>query len=301
MSNITDISGGYGSQTTEIYLKRVLAGNVESVRRRLSAALERLGYDVIEEEPALLGRRGAKGWGTWGGSADVLDYAMTLVIRLKPIGMYATCATFDYIIRHPWLSRGDKEVLIREAEAITALASVRAADKICAACGTESTVDSRFCRQCGAPMTSEQAELDVLRMTAEATAGHASVVTSAVMLMITNLLTLVTFIVIGTGVAGVQGLWALAAIGGGIGFLNLLVTLCAWKRLNRALRSKVEERQALPIRKAQELTTVDVGALPPQRAGMSITDGTTQLLGTQGEERESVPVNRDSRDTGAIN
>jgi hypothetical protein len=83
MSNFTDISGGYGSQTTEIYLKRVLAGNVESVRTRLSAALERLGYDVIEEEPALLGRRGAKGWGTWYGSADVLDYAMTHAVCLE--------------------------------------------------------------------------------------------------------------------------------------------------------------------------------------------------------------------------
>jgi hypothetical protein len=154
-------------------------------------------------------------------------------------------------------------------------------------------------------MTSEQAELDVLRMTAEARAGHTSVVTSAVMLMVTNLLTLVTFIIIGTGIVDAKGLWALATIGGiiigGIGFLNLLVTLFTWKRLNRALRSKGEERQALPRRKAQELTTVEVGALPPQRAGMSVTEGTTELLVTQGEEREAVPINRDSRDTGAIN
>jgi hypothetical protein len=141
----------YRSHSTEIYLKRVLAGNSESVRSRLSAALERLGYDVIEEEPALLARRGAKGWGRWGGSANLLDYAMTLVIRLKPVGTYATRATFDYNIKHPSVSRGEEEVLIREVEAITALASVRPADNICSACGTESRGDSRFCRQCGAP------------------------------------------------------------------------------------------------------------------------------------------------------
>jgi hypothetical protein len=307
MSNFAHMGDIYGSQSTEIYLKRVLAGNSESVRKRLSTALERLGYDVIEEEPALLARRGAKGWGIWGGSADVLDYAMTLVIRLKPIGTYATRATFDYTIKHPWLSRGEKEVLTREAEAITALASVRAADNICGACGTESTGDSRFCRQCGAPMTSEQAELDVLRMTAEARAGHTSVVTSAVMLMITILLTLVTFIIIGTGAAGAHWLWALAAIGGvtgGIGFLNLWVTLCAWKRLNSALRAKGEERQALPIRTAPEITQVEAEAFPHQLAGMSVTEGTTELLGgldRQSEEREAAPINRNSRNAGEIN
>ncbi len=305
MSNFTEIGGGYGSQTTEIYLKRVLAGNIESVRTRLSAALERLDYDVIEEEPALLGRRGAKGWGTWYGSADVLDYAMTLVIRLKPIGAYATRATFDYTIRHPWLSGGEKEVLTREAEAIIALASVRAADKICTACGTESTGDSRFCRQCGAPMTSEQAELDVLRMTAEVRAGHTSVVTSAVMLVITNLLMLITPIIIGTGVIGPEDSLVLAIISSvifiGLGFLNILVTRFAWQRLNRALRSKGEDRQALPIRNAQELATVEAAALPSQRSGTSITEGTTELLGMQGEERDVLPTNRDSRDTGAMN
>jgi ABC-type multidrug transport system fused ATPase/permease subunit len=301
MSNFTDIGLGYDSQTTEIYLKRVLAGNIESVRTRLSATLERLGYDVIEEEPALLGRRGTRGWGTWYGSADVLDYAMTLVIRLKPIGPYATRATFDYSIRHPWLSRGDKEVLVCEAEAITALASVRAADKICAACGTESTGDSRFCRQCGMPMTSEQAELAVLRMTAETRAGHTSVVTSAVMLMITTLLSLVASIIIGTGIGWI-GTPALAIVSV-ISFLSLWLTLCAWKRLNRALGPKREERQALPIAipRAQELSTVEVAAISSQRAGLSVTEGTTELFAAKGKEREAAPINQDSRDTGAIN
>lgn len=180
MSDFVDVSGGYGSQTTEIYLKRELVGSVESVSARLIAALERLGYDVIEDQPAILGRRGARGWGTWWGSADVLDYSMTLVIRLKPIGDHSTRATFDYKVSHPWLSKGDKEVVSREVEAITALATMRSADKLCAACGTEAMDDSRFCRRCGAPMTAEQTELDVLRMAAETRAGHTSVVTSTI-------------------------------------------------------------------------------------------------------------------------
>jgi hypothetical protein len=300
-----DIYGLSGS--TEIYLKRVLAGNSESVRKRLTAALERLGYDVIEEEPALLARRGAKGWGMWGGSADVLDYAMTLTIRLKPTGANSTRATFDYNIKHPWLSQGDKEILTREAEAITALASVRAADNICGTCGTESTGDSRFCRQCGAPMTSDQAELDILRMSAEARAGHTSVASSAFLAGITTLLTIIAIVIIGTGAGGAHILKILTAIGvlsGGIGLLNLLVTRFAWKRLNNALRLKGEERQSLPIRTAPEITGSEADVSHQELAGMSVTEGTTRLLDEpvgHSEERYEAPVVRDDRKAGEFN
>jgi hypothetical protein len=299
----------YGiSGTTEIYLKRVLAGNSESVRRRLAAALERLGYDVIEEEPALLARRGARGWGMWGGSADVLDYAMTLTIRLKPTGANATRATFDYSIKHPWLSKGDKEILTREAEAITALASVRAADNICGACGTESTGDSRFCRQCGAPMTSDQAELDVLRMSAEARAGHTSLASSAVMAAITTLLTILTLVVIGTGAGGPKLLMLLTIIGilsSSIGFLNLVLMQFGLKRLKNALRLKGEERQSLPLRTATEITKrLEADASHRELAGMSVTEGTTRLLDGpvgQPEERETEPAVRESGKAGEFN
>lgn len=37
-------------QNTEHYSKRVLIGNVASVRARLSAVLERLDYDFIDDE-----------------------------------------------------------------------------------------------------------------------------------------------------------------------------------------------------------------------------------------------------------
>ncbi len=47
----------YG-QNTEIYLKRVLTGDAESVRLRLAAALERVGYDIVEDEPHMQGRLG---------------------------------------------------------------------------------------------------------------------------------------------------------------------------------------------------------------------------------------------------
>lgn len=300
MSDFMDVSGGYGSQTTEIYLKRVLVGNVESVSAHLSVALEQLGYDVIEEEPALRARRGAQGWGTWWGSADILDYATTLVIRLKPIGAHSTRATFDYTIMHPWLSKGEKEVLTREAEAITALATVHAADKVCAACGTEAMDDSRFCRRCGAPMVSGQAELEVLRLAAEARAGHTSVVTSAMLSLASIATAIFAWIAVAaTGPLDPTAVWVLIGVVGMIGLLNFSVGWCAWGRLNRALKPKREEKRLTGIGDVSALPGDKDAALPPRRVGMSVTEGTTELLNTPQRELQSVRIKR-GNNTGEI-
>ena len=299
MSDFVDVSG-YGSQTTEIYLKRELVGSVESVSARLIAALERLGYDVIEDQPAILGRRGARGWGTWYGSADVLDYSMTLVIRLKPLGDHSTRATFDYKVSHPWLSKGDKDVVSREAEAITALATMRSADKLCAACGMEAMDDSRFCRRCGAPMTAEQTELDVLRMTAETRAGHTSVVTSTMLSLVSILIALLGVVAIAVkGSLSLKGFWGWIGFLGVISLCNFFVGWCAWGRLNSALRHKRTEQRLSPISDAQTLPGTEATALPPGRA-MSVTEGTTELLNSRQREQEAVPVKRRSN-TSAIN
>lgn len=303
MSDFMDVSG-YGSQTTEIYLKRVLAGNIESVRGRLGLALERLGYDVLEEEPALHGRRAARGWGVWYSSADVFDYPMTLVIRLKSAGEHSTHATFDYTIKHPWLSQGEKEVLTREAEAIVALATTRAAEKVCTACGTEATDDSRFCRRCGAPMTSEQAELDVLRMAAETRAGHTSVVTSAILSLSTIAIALITWLVfLKKGAVTTKGLWLVIGLMSVITVFNFLVGRFAWQRLNAALASKREGTRTLPGRRAQTLPGVEPAALPPRHlthSMHSVTEGTTELLNTQTKEPEPLHLRRGG-DTNAVN
>jgi hypothetical protein len=301
---VTDAGSGFSSDTTEIYLKKVLAGNIESVRVRLIAALERLGYDIIDEEPVIIGRRGARGWATWYGSADVLDYAMTLSIRLKSIGAQSTRATFDYVIKHPWLSRGEKEVLAREAEAITSLATVRAAEKVCASCATEATDDSRFCRRCGAPMTSEGAELEVFHMAAEARAGHTSVVTSAMLSLGSLAITLFAWLVLAIrGSVTPKLMGALMVLTGLLALFNFYVGLCAWGRLNRALKSKGKQ-QTIHAAGTPALPTHETHALPPAHTpGVSVVEGTTELLTPheQPRERVGVPLNRERGDTGPIN
>jgi hypothetical protein len=120
-------------QATEIYIKKVLAGNVNDVRLRVIAAMEAMGYDVIEDEPNVIGRRGSKGWGTWYASADVLEYAATLTVRLKPVSENSTRATFDYLIKHPMLNKGEKEIVVQEAKTIAALSKNRRLKK-CVRC-----------------------------------------------------------------------------------------------------------------------------------------------------------------------
>ena len=302
MSDFVDVGGGYASQTTEIYLKRELVGSVESVSARLIDVLERLGYDVIEEQPAILGRRGARGWGTWYGSADVLDYAMTLVIRLKPIADHSTRATFDYKVCHPWLSKGDKEVVSREAEAITALASMRAADKLCAACGTEAMDDSRFCRRCGAPMTAEQTEVDVLRMAAETRAGHTSVVAITLLSLVSILIALLAVVIIAVkGSVSLKAFWTWVGFFGVLSLINFFLGWCAWARLNSALKHKRAEQRLSPVSDAQTLSGTETAALPPGRMAMPVTEGTTELLNPQQREKEAVPVKRGRSNTSVIN
>jgi hypothetical protein len=300
MSDFIDV-GGYGSQTTEIYLKRVLVGNIESVRARLGVALERLGYDILEEEPALHGRRAARGWGVWHSSADVLDYPMSLIVRLKSAGEHATHATFDYTIKHPWLSKGEKQVLTHEAEAIVALATACATEKVCTVCGTEATDDSRFCRRCGSPMTSVQAELDVLRMAAESRAGHTSVVTSAMLSLASIAIALITWVVfLKKGAVSTKGLWLVIGLMGVLTLFNFLFARFAWQRLNAALAFRREETRTLPGSRVQTLPHIEPAALPPRHAGHSVTEGTTELLNGQPREPEPLHLRRGG-DTGSVN
>lgn len=262
--------------TTEHYLRRVLVGDRESVRNRLIAAMERLGYDILDDEESVVrGRRQARGWGTAYSSADVLDYPMTLMVKLKPQGEHATRATFDYVVKHPSLSKGEKEILTREAEAISALATVRAIDKMCSACGTESTDDSRFCRRCGAKMSVESNELELLRMSAEIRAGHTSVVSTFIASLAGFGVTGAALIWMLTTGTFVKGIGTLVVIGLALNFLSLIFVGFGWNRVSRSL-SRPQSPDELNAEPAPSLL-FPVGSQPPTPVG-SVTERTTNLL-----------------------
>jgi len=272
---------------TEHYLKRVLNGNVTSVRQRLSAVLERLDYDFIEdhEEFEIQARRNSRGWAGAYASADVLEYPRTLIIKLKPLSENSTRASFAYIVKHPSLNRGEKEVLTREAETIAKLATVRATDKICTVCGTESTDDSRFCRKCGAPMTGDETALEVLRMTAEIRSGHTSVVTSSIISAVSAAVTLIALLVLAFGkpIAGALTLLVASIV---LCLLNVAIIGFGWRRLNNALKLSTKEQKIINGKisaqphpySEQTLPYSESSALPPQPASFSVAEGTTELL-----------------------
>jgi hypothetical protein len=265
-------------QSTEHYLRRVLVGNVEDVRHRLYGVLERLDYDFINEnEFEIEARRDARGWATSYCSADVLDYPRTLIIKLKPLSESATQASFAYTIKHPSLQRGEKEVLTREAETIATLATVRTMDGICAVCGTESDNNSRFCRKCGTPMTGDETSLEILRMTAEIRSGYTSVVSSAIGVVITTLLTIFTLIIFNTGLFGISTS-VLLIISLILSFLNIMCLGFGWNRISRALKSKSSEPKTFHRPTTINLPERENAALPPVPVSFSVIDGTTELF-----------------------
>ncbi|MDQ3181715.1 MAG: zinc ribbon domain-containing protein [Acidobacteriota bacterium] len=281
-------------QTTEIYIKKILPGSIENVRLQLIGAIESLGYDIIEDEPHIVARRGAKSWGTWYGSADVLDYAATLTVRLKSVGANSTRATFDYLIKHPMLNTGEKNVLVQEAKTIAAISKRQAIEKMCSVCETESTDDSKFCRKCGAPLTSEQAELEVLRLMAEARAGKTSVVASSLSMIISTILVVVAFILNNAELLKPKAFVLFLSLGG-LGILfAIMSSFFGWNRLKRALeKTEIQPRQ-MPRHASESFNTGEFPKmLPSQQAPASITEGTTNLLDEElinRREREKIPV-----------
>ena len=277
-----DNSGMYGYQDSEHYLRRVLTGNVNDVRRRLTIALERLDYDFIDEESdfEIRAKRNSRGWASAWASADVLDYPRTLVIKFKPLSENLTRASFAYVIKHPSLQRGEKEVLTREAETLSALATVRATDKICAVCGTESNDESRFCRNCGAPMTSDETAIEILRMTAETRSGHTSIAISTIIGLFIALMNIAAIIALLYSGVGNKGVFVFLGVGI---FLSLLIVVSngfGWKRLNNALKTNNKNdssEKILTEKAAPRVSGGNTNALPSAPA-YSVIEDTTSLL-----------------------
>jgi ribosomal protein L40E len=278
----TDGSSGIGS--TEFYLKQVLAGDAESVRARLIDALEAMNYRVLCEQP-VQARRSARGWGAFYVSADVRDYPTKLTIALKPLGAAATLATFDYEVTHAagLSTKGDRQTLRRETEAILALAAEHIAPTACLACGANNAVDSRFCRLCGAQYAAgEPAELEVLRLTAGARAGHQLNVIGMVCALAALIFSL---LLVWSGKA--------AALKSGVLILMLGETIAliimsfGASYLHDTLNPKEQptERPRFPANALRTLSPTSREALPPRSIGGSVTEGTTGLLESPLDER----------------
>lgn len=284
---------GYG--ITEYQSRRVLIGDVETVRQRFIEALEKLGYSVISDQP-LVAKNSVQhsGLSSMNCFPSVLGSPIKLTIGLRLSNPNSTLATFDYSIMNSIVTKGDRQTLEREIDALLALAMARPPAIVCAACGTNLTSDSRFCRACGAPSSSEApAEIEVLRLTSEARASHQNIVASvlSILLVLALALPLIFF-----ARKGPKAGTILLIIGEIMSFCWLFYGMY---RLHRTLNPRPNEKKPLGTQAVHVLALPDTAPPPQLPAHNSVTEGTTELLNTP--ERVAVPVNRQGRDTGPIN
>lgn len=283
----TDGSSGIGN--TEFYLQQALAGDEESVRLRLINALETLNYRVLSEHP-LQAKRGARGLGAFYASADVLDYPTRLTVALKPLGNGSTLVTLDYEVKDAWnfSTKGDRQTLRREAEAILALAADRSAPTSCRACGAYNPGDSQFCRLCGTQYAAgEPAELEVMRLTAGARAWHQMNMIGMVFGLVGLLFAL---LLAASGTAAAAKLSFLMLALGEV--IALVVMTFGASYLHNTLNPR--RREGLPpadARRAVPPPRYDSSPPPVMRG--SVTDGTTDLLGARPGRRTPAELRRE--------
>lgn len=285
------ISNGSRSGVTEHSITRLVPGDIASIRQRTIEALESLNYLVLSEEPLNAKRNGSF-------SMNVLDCALELTILFRQSNPLSTTATFNYTIALSMLTKGDLHTVEREAEALIALATARQTANVCVGCGTSNSGDSRFCRACGVPSAGGlPAELEVMRLTAGTRAGHQTIVTGILIIILSILLFALPLIFIG-GVRRETVLWVLLTLGQVTGWATLFYGM---HRLHRTLNPKANVQPLSSPNVPRTIPSVEPAALPPKSARTSVTEGTTELLDARGRKRTAVRVDRHGVDTGAMN
>lgn len=281
---------------------RLVPGDIETARQRLSEALEQLGYRVLDENPLRARRRG-NGWGQSGCSTDVLEYPITLQIGLKAISHNTTRATFDYTVKSPMLVEGDRHTLKREAEALIALAVARATAAVCATCGAEAIAGARFCRQCGAPnAAAEPAELEVLRLTANSRAAYHSLLGGGLFFLAALAVASIFFLLDPDAVKFAKHVRVILIIASLLAACGLPLLIGGIWRLHSmlAIPNDAEEQPITPRRVVTVPNTASLpaqpnAALPPhlvsgQEVFHSITESTTDLLPQEKKRGQTAEV-----------
>jgi ribosomal protein L40E len=294
MSEFIAVAGGSGNEYTvsEHTTARVLAGEPEAVRARLAYALESLGYTVVTDNPLQARRARRKDIFR----ADFDDHPRRVAVGLRKTEA-ATQVTFDFVVTHGSCvaTKGDLLTLEREADALAALARSTPAKGLCRSCGTENGGEARFCRSCGAPNSADApAELEVLRLTAASRAGLQEIV-GGLLIAVAALAGALAMILLSVKPKVVNAGWVILLIGQLFGWW---MALYGMRRIHRTLNRKAEARLAPAAADPPPLSGARDAALPA--APFSVTEGTTELLGSAPRERERVRARREHSDTSPI-
>lgn len=271
--------------TFEHDVTRLAVGDIESVRARLADALEERGYRVLNDNP-LQAKRSARGGAATGCTNDILDFSTSVSIGLKAAGPNTTRVVFSYVVKQVYtgyLSRGDRNTLTREAEAIIALTNARALPAACSVCGAEVVGSSRFCRQCGAPKSlASPAELEVLRLTAGANASYKSIAAGTFFIIAGLLLPLVLFFIDQDPVKFAKTVKFISILASSAGLSGLIMLLFGARRLRKLLLPSLE-RDAVALPSRSNPGAPDTNSLPPSSLQSPVTEATTDLLPHEAE------------------
>jgi hypothetical protein len=291
------MSAEYLGTTTTISDHEVtltLTGDPDSLRPRLIEAVQKLGYKVLGEQP-IYAQRKAQCSARSGCSFEALDYSTRLTILLKQVNAIAVVATFSYEVKsYMRMTKGDRQTLLREAQAMAALASERFSVSACPSCATPVTDDSHFCRRCGAPLVVEVAELEVLRLTRKSRNAYHNIVMGAVVLLVTGLFVLSLLVM------EPKALKALLLLSSVLGAFGLFALVQGVWQLHSTLNPKTAQPAATP---PAPVFAAPLTQALPSPARVSITEGTTELLvsNIESDKRGTLePVANRVLDTGEI-
>lgn len=272
-----------GTTVSDHDLTLAIPGDVASIKTRLLDAVQQLGYKILGEQP-IYAKRSAQCAARWDCSLNVLDYPTVITISLKQANELSVLATFNYEVKsYMRMTKGDRQTLAREAEAIAALATERLVVSACRACGTQITDESHFCRRCGAPLVLDVPELEVLRLTRKVRNSYHNIFVGMSALLLAILGVWLGLLFFGLNASPL--LWV--AIGLGVYALSVLIQ-GTWQ-LHNTLNPKITTKDVTTGARPAFKTSVTT-ALPPAR--VSVTEGTTELL-----RREKEPIPRKRHDT----
>ena len=210
-----------------------IPGDIASVRSRLVEAVQHVGYKVIGDQP-IFAKRSRECAARYDCSLNVLDYPTTLTIALKQTNDVSVLATFNYEIKsYMRMTKCDRQTLVREAEAIAALATERLVISSCRSCGTQVTDESHFCRRCGAPLVFDVPELEVLRLTRGTRGSYHNIFVGLIALLVALLTLTLGYAFTSQKVFGAI-LWLGIAFAG----YSLFLLLTGMWQLHRTLNSK---------------------------------------------------------------
>jgi hypothetical protein len=280
------------AQYHEHHFKRIIPGDLESVRQRLASVLADFNYDVVNEQPLQARRTRTKNLL----SATMLEQNTKLTIALKSLNSASTLATFDYSIQF-LTTKGDCMTLEREADAIIAMAKVVDTLTVCPACNTKNSSSVRFCRVCGLPAGHNllPAEIEIMKLTDNTRASYQEITLGVLVAFVTVLISLLITFLANPSAYKVT-IWV-SAIGS---LISALLVLRGLRRLHLTLNPKnAEQNQAISniTRSFPDARSSDYLL---ETEAPSVTEGTTRMMDKSEKDSTIAQAKRSARTTDSM-